>query len=110
MVDARPLPLRSSLLGMGRVASMISMLWEASFFLGGSLGAAGGRGHHGPLPWWFLLPFQRPRIALPPRGRCWLWEEFWLGFPYLHLPLWRLGQPRSPRCGWLKGNTHSLLS
>ena len=43
MVDAGPLPLRSSLEGMGRVARTIFMLWEASFFLGGSLGAAGGR-------------------------------------------------------------------
>ena len=43
MVDAGPLPLRSSLEGMGRVASTISMLWEASFLLGGSLGASEGR-------------------------------------------------------------------
>ena len=40
--DAGPLPLRSSLVGIGRVASTISILWEASFSLDGSLGAAGG--------------------------------------------------------------------
>ena len=40
--DARPLPLRSSLIGIGRVSKTISMLWEASFSLEGSLGAAGG--------------------------------------------------------------------
>ena len=44
MVDARPFPLRSSFLGMGRVASMISMLWEASFFLGGLWGRLEVRG------------------------------------------------------------------
>ena len=43
MVDAGPLPLRSSLKGMGSVASTISMLWETSFSLGGSIGATGGR-------------------------------------------------------------------
>ena len=37
-----PLPLRSSLVGIGRVVKTISMLWEASFSLEGSLGAAGG--------------------------------------------------------------------
>ena len=41
--DASPLPLRSSFVSMGRVASTMSMLWEASFSLEGSLGAAGGR-------------------------------------------------------------------
>ena len=51
MVDAGPLPLRSSLEGMGRVTSTISMFWEAFFSLGGSLGASRGRGHPGPLPW-----------------------------------------------------------
>lgn len=35
--DAGPLPLRSSLVGMGRVASTISMLWEASLLGGGGL-------------------------------------------------------------------------
>ena len=43
MEDASPLSLRSSLVSMGRVASTISMLWEASFSFEGSLGAAGGR-------------------------------------------------------------------
>ena len=38
VVDADPFPLRSSLEGMGRVASMISMFWETSFSLKGSLG------------------------------------------------------------------------
>jgi len=41
--DAGPLPLRSSLVGIGRVASTISILWEASFSLEGSLEAAEGR-------------------------------------------------------------------
>ena len=41
--DVGPLPLRSSLVGIGRVANIISMLWEASFSLEGSLGVAGGR-------------------------------------------------------------------
>ena len=50
VVDAGPLPLRSSLEGMGRVASTIFMLWGASFSLGGSLGAAGGRWASRPLP------------------------------------------------------------
>jgi len=40
--DARPLPLRSSLVGIGRVVRTIFMLWEASFSLDWSLGAAGG--------------------------------------------------------------------
>jgi len=43
VMDVGPLPLRSSLKGMGRVANMIFMLWEAFFFLKGSLGASGGR-------------------------------------------------------------------
>ena len=43
VVDSGPLPLRSSLEGMGRVVRTISMLWEASFSLKGSLGAAEGR-------------------------------------------------------------------
>ena len=43
VMDVGPLPLRSSLKGMGRVASMIFMLWEAFFSLEGSLGASGGR-------------------------------------------------------------------
>ena len=51
VIDAGLLPLRSSLEGMGRVASTISMFWEASFSFGGSLGAFGGKGHLGPLPW-----------------------------------------------------------
>ena len=38
MVDAGPLPLRSSFEGMGRVASTIYILWEASFSLGGLFG------------------------------------------------------------------------
>ena len=44
--DSGPLPLRSSLVGIRRVASTISMLWECSFSWGGggvSLGAVGGR-------------------------------------------------------------------
>ena len=44
VIDAGLLPLRSSLEGMGRVASTISMFWEASFSFGGSLGAFGGKG------------------------------------------------------------------
>ena len=40
--DARPLPLRSSLVGIGRVARTIYMLWEASFSLKGFLGVAKG--------------------------------------------------------------------
>ena len=44
MEDAGPLPLSSSLAGTGRVASTISMLWEASFSLEGSLVVAGGKG------------------------------------------------------------------
>ena len=40
--DSGPLPLRSSLVGTGRVAKTISILWEASFSLGKSLGAVGG--------------------------------------------------------------------
>ena len=47
VIDAGLLPLRSSLEGMGRVASTISMFWEASFSLGGSLGVSGGRGAFG---------------------------------------------------------------
>ena len=43
MEEAGPLPLRSSLVSIGRVASTISMLWEAFFSLEGSLGIAGGR-------------------------------------------------------------------
>ena len=43
MEDARPLSLRSSLVGIRRVARTISMLWEASFSLKGSLGTAGGK-------------------------------------------------------------------
>ena len=43
MEEAGPLPLRSSLVSIGRVASTISMLWEASFSLEGSLGIAGGK-------------------------------------------------------------------
>ena len=42
MEDAGPLPLRSSLVGIGRVAKTISMLWKASFSLEGSLRVAGG--------------------------------------------------------------------
>lgn len=40
--DSGPLPLRSSLAGTGRVFRTISIMWEASFSLGGSLGAIGG--------------------------------------------------------------------
>ena len=40
--DVGPLPLRSSLVGIGRVVKTISMLWEASFSLEGSFGAAEG--------------------------------------------------------------------
>ena len=43
MKDVGPLPLRSSLVGIGRVANTISILWEASFSLEGSLEAAEGR-------------------------------------------------------------------
>ena len=43
MEEAGPLPLRSSLVSIGRVASTISILWEASFSLEGSLGAVGGK-------------------------------------------------------------------
>ena len=43
MKDVGPLPLRSSSVGIGRVASTISMLQEASFSLEGSLGAVGGK-------------------------------------------------------------------
>ena len=42
MEDAGPLPLRSSLVDIGKVARTISMLWEASFSLEGSLGVAEG--------------------------------------------------------------------
>ena len=42
VVEAGSLPLGSSLVGIGRVARTISMLWETSLFLEGSLGAAGG--------------------------------------------------------------------
>ena len=42
MEDVGPIPLKSSLIGIGRVARTISMLWEASFSLEGSLGATGG--------------------------------------------------------------------
>ena len=41
VVDAGPLPLRSSLEGMGRVANAISMLWEAFFSLGGRVFGGG---------------------------------------------------------------------
>ena len=43
--DSRPLPLRSSLAGIERVAKTISIFWEAFFSLrrgGGSLGTSGG--------------------------------------------------------------------
>ena len=43
MEDARPLSLRSSLVGIRRVVRTISMLWEAYFSLEGSLGTAGGK-------------------------------------------------------------------
>ena len=42
MEDAGPLPLRSSLVGIRRVARIIYTLWEASFSLEESLVAAGG--------------------------------------------------------------------
>ena len=41
MEDAGPLPLRSSLVGIRRVARIIYTFWEASFSLEGSLGIAG---------------------------------------------------------------------
>ena len=42
MEDAGSLPLRSSLVGIRRVVRTISMLWEATFSLEGSLGVARG--------------------------------------------------------------------
>ena len=42
MVEARPLPLGSSLVEMGRVGRTISRLWEASLYLERSLGATRG--------------------------------------------------------------------
>ena len=41
--DARPLPLVSSLVGIGRVARTILILWGVSFSLDGSLGSTRGR-------------------------------------------------------------------
>ena len=40
--DVGPLSLRSSLVGTGRVARMMSIVWGASTSLEGSLGATGG--------------------------------------------------------------------
>ena len=42
VVETGPLPLESSLVGIGRVARTISRLWVTSLSLEGSLGAAGG--------------------------------------------------------------------
>ena len=42
VVEIGPLPLESSLVGIGRVARTIYRLWETSLSSGGSLGAVGG--------------------------------------------------------------------
>ena len=70
--DSGPLPLRSSLVGIRRVASTISMLWEASFSLEGSLGIAGGKVASWATSFVVYVAFLVPQTALPPWGGCWL--------------------------------------
>jgi len=50
VVEAEPLPLESSLVGIGKVTRTISRLWETSLFLKGSLGAAEGLVASGTTP------------------------------------------------------------
>nr|POE46494.1 hypothetical protein CFP56_70066 [Quercus suber] len=82
---------------MGRVASTISMLWEASFSLWGSLRAFGGK-------WASWATSLVVSTAFSASSDCYVALEemlavgrvllgLFLGFPCVHLPPWRSSQP-----------------
>ena len=78
--DVVPLPLRSSLVGIGRVANT-TCCRKTLFPWRGLWGKLEAGWHHGPLPRWCLLPFQQPQATLLPWKGCWLEGELCLGFP-----------------------------
>ena len=68
--DAGPLPLKSSLVGIGRVASTISILWEASFSLRESLGAIEDLVVSGAIPFVVFFSFSAIPSCLPLLEDC----------------------------------------
>ena len=111
--DARPLPLDSSLAGMGKVTKTISWLWETTPPLEESVGAARGFVVLGPTSLGFSFPSQLRQLAQPFLDDCWEEEGPWLVSHQWSLNLRGLHHPGRLKdlvLGLQGGNKNSLLS